>query len=147
MSDYFKAVLNMDELGMMVYFRRFKPVHETPCFVYCVDVSVNGWILNPLIIGNETGIKLLRNLKERNVRIYRVHKLNSRIAFPTKKKAYDHLVMLKQRQVRHLRRDLNLITHFIKCVENGNECKLTKDGNFIIEDTQDIVHEYYNFDC
>lgn len=108
----YKMKLEAHEDGLRVVTEEWHVFRETPCFYYC----------------------LRDHTKEGEKRIAKV---NSRFAFKTKEEAYEHLVMLKRRQLRHMERETVFLRRF-----------LTQgvDDNMNVPDSREMVHRYINFD-
>lgn len=147
MSDYFKAKLYMDPSGITVLFREFVTVHETPCYAYCIDKDFDGFLLKPIFLGHEIGLPLLRKLKERNVRVHRIHKTSSRFAFATKTAAFNHLVMLKRLQINHMKRELVMLTRFVEDVETLAPCTVNEHDQIVFPNTKELIRKFYDFNC
>ncbi len=91
------------------------PVHETPCYYLCVHEDEVQFITHNMEEG-----ETMFDAANRHKVIKRIHKTQSRYAFPTPEEAYNHLLMLKRKQVIHLTRDLDRLKYFL-AKENGIE--------------------------
>jgi hypothetical protein len=132
------------EEGLSIYVKKFISIHETPCFHYCVDEheQQRATYLISSNKGNPVSI-----LKEKRLKVYRVAKSGSRIAFDDEQKAYENLLLLKRKQLGHLQRDIE----FINTLINYGSNKLFEDiptiGSFkTVPNTHELVHEHYSFD-
>lgn len=62
---------------------------------------------------------IFKTAKAEHVKLYRVFKRGSRVAFGTKTEAWKHFMFLKQKQAQHLRHTLNLI----ECLHTNPEIR------------------------
>lgn len=148
---YYKAKLHMAEPGMQVQFKEFHQIHETECYSYCVD-DWNFPIPQSLKLVGETDIKAA---KRRGIKIHRIHKTSSRVAFDTKEKAFNQLVFLKRRQINHMKRDVDLFSYFLDRVKDDGMAvlkaewyphKLRNGDLYTLPDSTEKISRYYVFD-
>lgn len=147
-DTYYKAKIMYAEEGICVQFKEFKVIKETNCYAYCV----NHWdfpIREPLKLNGESDYHCA---KRRGLKIFRIHKTSSRIAFSAKEAAYKNLVYLKGLQVRHLQRELDLLRVFNKkgASLDIDQLKVITDlkGNEFyraVPETEDDVLQHYHF--
>ena len=145
MKKLFKIELLPTEDGLELYTCKFIALHETECYWYCLSE------LEMILVGKGRrldGETKYECAKRRKIKLKRIHKTASRFAFDTEEKAYRHLVLLKKRQVGHLKRSLNFVTRFLAFDEkHGLDSELFKaSGAKTIPDTRELVHEHLVFD-
>lgn len=147
MKEFYKMRLTDSEDGLMVITDVFVSIHETPCFYYCIHASAKGFFNSVLMRKGETK---LHYANRKNIKVRRIHKHGSRIAFETEDQAFDHLRMLKRKQINHMRRQIELNAAFIdKCegvsdltdVYSSDICK-----HRVIPFTDDLCKEYFLYD-
>lgn len=133
MKTYYKCKLIPSELGLEIITDEWVSIKETPCYHYCISKFNYG------IFKNATNP--YEAAKKRNA-VKRVHKTNSRFAFPTKEEALDHLRMLKIKQLAHFERETALINAFIQ----SEEIKDLDHDVQVVPNTSELVSSYYVFD-
>lgn len=147
MKTLYKKTLHPSECGMSIFTKKYVCIYETPCFYMCVqEWNLFGSRFNQ--------IKSCSDEKERsalakklNIKLKRIHKVNSRFAFVSEKDAFDHLVLLKRKQINHLKRDIELIEAFVDYANCNDISKIPdKHGFAAIPDTQEVVMSHYVFD-
>ena len=143
-KPFYKMQLHPGEYGVKVFTTTFFSIHETECFNFCVNefalMRMNGY-------GNLKNESQTAKAKRALVKVHRVAKVGSRVAFDSKQKAYDHLIFMKKRHVRHLQRDIELIGLSLKALLNSTfeEMKPDLNGNIVIDGTKETVLEHYTF--
>lgn len=144
-KEFYKCKLMPCEDGLSIFVQKYISVHETPCFHFCAEEHHKGWLASPLKKdSNESNIQALRRMK---VKIYRVAKEFSRIAFDTEQKAYENLLFLKRRQLIHLKRDIEFINTLVDYGTGKQFKDIPLIGSFkTVPDSQDLVREHYVFD-
>lgn len=139
MKVFYKMKLLPTEGGLQIWTNKYLSVHETPCYHFCVA----DWQLQGISDDNQAYDKL----KARHVKFKRVAKSNSRVAFDTEQKAYDNLIYLKNRQLVHMKRDMEFLNVFIKFNQSHNYIDLDDGhGAKFVPNTNDLVNEHYVFD-
>lgn len=146
---YYKAKLVMAEEGMQVVFHELHQIHETECFSYCI-AKPHYPIPEPLKISGESDLKAAKRLGRK---IYRVHRQCSRIGFKTKEKAFNNLLFLKNRQIAHMKRDIDLLSYFINRADLEGLDSMPKEGGatwygdcHTLPDSSAKLCQYYHFD-
>lgn len=142
---FYKMLMGIDENGIAVTTRRYFSIHETPCFHFCIAEHDRGFLVPGLRREGETGLQTARR---RKVKVYRIAKAGSRIAFETEEEAFKHLQFLKRKQLNHMRRDIEFVKRFLDVTEDKAHTDLGRDrfGLRILPGTQELVGEYYLFD-
>ncbi len=133
------------EYGMEIYKTTFYAFHETPCFYFCCDeFNLNRMNCYPKIDKETQSQKAKRS----RVDIKRIAKTGSRIAFDTEEKAFNHMIFMKERQVTHLKKQLEGLDLSLNLLSGKRFKDLPKDayGSTVIEGTQEFVSENYRFD-
>lgn len=146
---YFKArLINSDE-GMQVQFKELHSIHETNCYAYCVD----SWNYPIPSQRKKPGESDLQAAKRIGCKITRIHKEGSRIAFKSKDKAFQQLLLMKRRQISHMRRDIDLLSYFIDRVNEKGLSTLEEDPTkyqngtiHTLPNSTEKLLEYYVFD-
>lgn len=147
---FYKARLVMTEEGMQVQFQEFNCIHETECYAYCI----NSWssVPSPLKHEGETELQAAKRMK---IKIFRIHKASSRIAFKTKELAFNQLVFLKRRQINHMKRDIDLFSYFLdRTADSGLSAlkqefypyKLQGGDIHTLPESTEKLSQYYVFD-
>lgn len=146
---YYKMTLEVTEDGLVLYTKRYVSIRETPRIHFCVS----DWDAGRYLYNCPTGTTLLAYAKERKLKLYRIHKTDSRIAFPTQEKAFEHLLWMKRLQRKHLERQQKVVAKFLELVEDKKLEDFPKDGFFgsqdysrTLPDTLDFVLSLYRFD-
>ena len=74
---------------------------------------------------------------------------HSRIAFETKEEAFEHLCMLKRKQMRHMERDMKFIAVFLEKAKSLDDLE-TKirwgHEEIFVPETEELVKQYFVFD-
>ena len=141
---FYKCQLMPCEEGLSIYVKKYTSVHETPCFHFCIEEHNKGWLARPLIQGGENNRQALERMK---VKVHRIAKSGSRIAFETEQEAYEQLLFLKRRQLGHLNRDIEFLSNFINYGSDKKFKDIPFTGSFrTVPDTQELVSEHYVFD-
>lgn len=144
MKEFYKMKLFPIEGGLCVHTEVYLSVHETPCFHFCIPEWQKHYISTHLL---SEGVSAHEQLKEIDVKLKRVAKINGRFAFDTKQKAYDQLLFMKKRQLIHLNRDIELLGAFISFnKESGYDDLQSEQGQSFVPETSELVHEHYAFD-
>lgn len=134
----------IDEQGINVITSELVSIHESECWYWCVDKSRLGYIQGRQLEGEA----LLQTAKRSREKVWKVAKLGSRVAFKTKPEAFDHLLMLKRKQIAHMKRELAILEDFTSKAA-GLDIQSIKPGSYgerVIPETQEVVHEHYLFD-
>jgi hypothetical protein len=146
-KEFYRMSLSPTEDGLQIFTQAYISVHETECFCFCV-LSQRLARFNS---ARAAGESVFKTAKARNIKLYRINKRFSRIAFATREKALENLRYRKSLQVRHLKRELSFANAFLrKTTEAGPYIEPCARGFFpevsTISDTQDLVLEYLRFD-
>lgn len=146
---YYKAKLVMAEEGMQVVFHEMHKIHETECFSLCID-KPKFPIPSATKLAGESDLKAAKRL---GYKIHRIHKKSSRIGFKTKDDALNQLLYMKDRQITHMKRDIDLLAYFISRIDKcGLSAMQKKDGAtwygdcYTLPDSYDNLRQYYVFD-
>lgn len=157
MKTYYKARIGYQHEGTAITFEEYISVHETNGYAWCLPKWHHEQLCNTVIYTRKPDESPLQQAK----RIWpkflkRVSKGNSRFAFSTKEEAFKQLKFLKQRQLRHLQRDLDLLTDSLnKLGDKPLDSLLTEQNktpdylnqdSFVIPDTAGLVNRYFAFD-
>lgn len=138
--------MSIEEEGLSVRTWRLYSIHETPCFHFCIAERERGFLTPAFRREGETDLQLA---KRKGIRIYRIHKDGSRIAFETEEEAFEHLRFLKGRQLNHMRREIEFVQRFLEATEGKTLPDLERDTydphQSVVPDTQELVREYYVF--
>lgn len=116
MKKYYRARLIQKEYSCNdIWFDEFQVIHETKCFVYCIELPVythrGDFERLKFIDGeNETDLQLAKRF---NIPIKRIHKEGSRFAFENKELAFKQLKFIKGYHLKHLRYQLMTIEKFM----------------------------------
>ena len=78
---FYKCQLMPCEEGLSIYVKKYISAHETPCFHFCIEDHHKGWLAKPLLKNKDENNR--QALERMKVKIYRVAKSGSRIAFET----------------------------------------------------------------
>lgn len=141
---FYKCRLMPCEEGLSVYVKKFISAYETPCFHFCIEEHNRGRLAVPLINEGENNRQALERMK---VKVFRVAKSGSRVAFETEQEAYEQLVFLKRRQLAHLNRDIEFLNAFINYGSDRQFNDIPFTGNFrTVPNSQELVSEHYVFD-
>lgn len=149
MKEFYKMRLIPSEEGMAIVCDTYKVIRETECICFCVSSFNFKRLMDRKSLPGE---KILDKAKRNCVRVRRINKANSRLAFPTKSEAYENLVFLKSLQKKHLERDLKLLSLSLEKVQGLNYSELHEISTScekyltIIPETKDAVLDEYNFD-
>lgn len=122
---FYKMHVELDT-DIIIRTDKYVSIHETPCFHYCIPEFMSS-LMSQESLDNETDLKKAKRL---NLNVKRISKDSSRFAFDTKEKAFEHLKLLKRKQIEHLQRNLKLMTMFIKKTDNKG--------------LDSLVHMYYD---
>lgn len=110
----------------------FTSIHETEHMHFCVcsgDVRILEYNAT---FPEHVGKSLIQVASELNwIKVRRIHKNGSRIAFATRKEAFNHLRLLKHHQIKHLTRTLHSINEFLK-IETYEQFKSTRSDWMIM---------------
>jgi hypothetical protein len=147
MTIFYKMKLMSAEDGMTIYCNNFISIHETFCFHFCVSQWGFNRLSNDKSSSNEC---ILRKAKRLGIKVRRICKSGSRIAFPTKNEAFNNLKFLKNLQIQHLQRDLDLIKTSLNIIsdmayDDLEERPFNDESSATIPNTREIVHGYFNF--
>lgn len=144
-KTFYKMHLNAEEGGLTVNTTAYSVIGETECYYYVVIKFDETMVTFAAKQGSETPVQCARRLKK----LKKIDKRNSRFAFETEEKAYEHLKFLKRKQLVHMRREIAFIESFLKSEPKLDELKERRFyGNIWreIPGTEDLVKEYFNFD-
>lgn len=143
-KKFYSMKLFPGEDGMEVFTRTLYSIHETKHFNFCVN-ELELMRLNNC--SNQLKESQTAKAKRLLIKVYRVAKVGGRIAFDSKQKAYDQLILMKKRHVGHLKRDAELIGLSLSVMSNSTfeEMKPDLNGNIIIKGTKESVLEHYTF--
>lgn len=141
---FYKMHMAVDEKGINVITKELVSIHESACWYWCVQKPQLGYIRSR----QREGESLLQAAKRGGGKIYKVAKLGSRVAFKTRPQAFDHLMMLKTKQIGHMKREIEILEEFTKKAV-GLDIESIKPGSYgerVIPDTYEVVHNHYIFD-
>lgn len=138
---YYKMILSESEEGLIIFTHRFVSIHETPCMHFCVSE----WDFKfRHLEQNETPFQ---TAKRNKLKIIRIHKTGGRIAFDTEEKALDNLRYRKERQIKHLERNLAINKRFLADTDGKKAADFQSDGSYrVMPDTAQIVGQFFRFD-
>ena len=132
------------EQGLSISVKKYLSIHETPYFHFCIDEYNKDFLAKPML---KTGESNRQALERMNIKIYRIAKSGSRIAFETEQKAFEQLLFLKRKQLDHLKRDTQFLTAFIDYCSDKKYEDVPLLGSFrTVPDSQELVNEHYVFD-
>lgn len=143
---FYKMFLTTDHMGLAVNLVEYVSIHETPMMYFCVEKGVD--LTAPYLPKRKESETELQYAKRMGMRIRRIHKNGSRIAFDTKEKAFNHLRWMKQRQNGHLKRQISLNDALI------NNCKTFHDlvagtglyqNRYIVPNSHHLFHSHLIF--
>ena len=146
-KEFYKMNLVADECGLVVYTRIFLSIHETPCFHFCIRATEKGFLSEPLMLKNESKFQAAKRM---GMKVFRIHKSGSRIAFETEEKAFKQLRMLKSKQIEHMRRTIAFNDGFLTLCKSFDDllpnykndvCKMRT-----VPETKELVNGYYVFE-
>lgn len=129
---FYRMDLSAHEDGLRIWTKRFMSIHETPCFHFCVsDYDFNF-------------LSSLEEAKSKSVKIHRIHKIGSRIAFKDEQSAFENLRYRKRKQIIHLERELSFARSFLAATENITHSELPE--NWVVPNSQAQCLQFYRFD-
>lgn len=134
----------IDEQGINVITKKLVSIHESECWHWCVERSRVGYIRSR----QREDESLLQAAKRGGAKIYKVAKEGSRVAFKTRPQAFDHLMMLKRKQINHMKREIEILEVLAEKAA-GLDIESIKPGRYgerVIPDTHEVVHNHYLFD-
>ena len=141
---FYKMRLVPSEQGLSIWTDRFYSVHETPCYHFCIAEWQRGFDVPALIKDGETAYQ---SLKRRGVKLRKVAKQNSRVAFEDREQAFKNLIYLKGRQLMHMKRDLEFLNAFLSFTKDNTLDDLQDvHSQLIVPKTKDLVLGHYVFD-
>ena len=141
---FYKMRLAIDEQGINVITKELVSIHESECWHWCIEKSRAGYIRSY----QREDESLLQAAKRSGEKIHKVAKVGSRVAFKTIPDAFDHLMMLKRKQINHMRREIAILEDFTKKAD-GLDIESINPGSYgerVIPDTHEVVHDHYRFD-
>lgn len=142
---FYKMKMAPTEGGLAIFTDKFYSIRETKHTHFCVSENGRGFLNGALRQGSETDIQLARRLPA--VKVFRIYKANSRIAFESEEKAFSHLLEMKLRQIDHLKLNIRGIELFLKKVEGKSLSDFPEDYyTRMIPETSDFVNANYRFD-
>lgn len=141
---FYKMRMGPEERGLIMTTRRFISIRETEHIHFCID-EWNAGRITALALPGETPLKTAKRI---GFKTYRINKSGSRIAFATEQQAFDHLILLKKKQLHHMRRDIELVTAFLgevnaKTVDDFQPDQLRTR---VVPGTDELVSQYFTFD-
>lgn len=140
---FYQLRMHESEEGIAIVPKRFISVHETEHFNFCVNEYEYIYIKS-FANKNEP---LIKAAKRRGNKVFRISKVNSRIAFESEEKAFQNLTYRKRLQVKHLERNLAIVKRFLSEVKGKNIEDFPNHGLYrVFPDTEDIINEYFRFD-
>lgn len=139
--EFYKAILSVSEEGIIVDFMRFKPIHETEHYYFCVRDNQYGYAKN--YIDNNRNKNPVTLLKNNKLDVFKVSKTNSRIIKKSKDDAVANLIYRTKKRVEHLSLSLGMCELFLK---NKDLMKEGRYGEMIVSNSLDFVNENYIFD-
>lgn len=146
-KTFYRADLFPSEDGLDVIIENYHTIHETPCFHFVVSAYRTDFICEPLM---KEGESVMQFCKRRNIKVRRIHKDGSRIAFETKEDAFKNLRYRKQKQIMHMERQIEFNKAFLeKCAILGDALKGTEQRQntwYRVPDTRHLVNEHLVFD-
>jgi hypothetical protein len=143
-KTFYKMTMDAAEEGIAIFTEKFTPIHEAACFYYCVRERDIKRFVSPLMNDGETKMQLAVRIK---IKVFRIAKSGSRIAFETEDKAFKNLIFLKNRQLGHLKRNLAIVREFIDRTNGKSLSDFASDGwQRTIPETLNLVREHYRFD-
>jgi hypothetical protein len=140
MKEYYKIRLCEDEVGLILYTDTYVEIKQTEFFSFCVDEY------HYRIYLSASGIDKIKAAKSKNIKIHRIHKDSSRFAFASKQKAYENLLYRKNKQIKHLEREIAILKKFLEVVDSNGVEDFERDGKYqVLPNTCEIVNQYYRF--
>lgn len=134
----YRARMKVDDDGLGVFYEEWHMVYETKHFYMCLK----GWQMKRYQSMSTEDIK--GEYKEHGRKFKKIAKRFSRFAFTEKKTALHNLLIKKNAQINHCRRNLSLVSRFVNEVERN--IKVYNVGDTVIKDTKELVNEWYRFD-
>lgn len=144
MKEFFKFSIAPDFGDLSLWLHRYCSFHETPCYYYCVEEFSRGMVSDRFIVNGESMVK---SLERRGVKVYRIHKTQSRKAFDTKEKAYQNFMFLKRLQLGHVERNISVLKKLIEFDERNSFSDLNDAGHaMLLPNTKGFVNNIFTFD-
>lgn len=110
---FYKAVFSIEECrGVGFVYKKFYCIRETDYVAWCLDEK-SFTLLSARKRNQKDGESDYHFCKRDNIKLKKIYKQCGRFAFDTKEKAFKHLLMLKRKQLIHLRVDAAWISKFI----------------------------------
>lgn len=133
---FYRAYLYTTINGLEITFQEYFVIKETRCYYFCVN---NFWLKN--------SDNPIREAKKNGIKVSRIQKEGSRIAFETKELAFENLRFRTTYRIGHLERELKFKQTFLDKMENKSLSELEQYySGYIIPDTKELTNSYYNFD-
>lgn len=110
---YKMRLFSLPDGGFEIFEETYGVIHESEQTLFCL---VDWEFDNFHRCDTQEGETALQKAHRLHLRVRRVLKTGSRIAFPTRGEAFAHLKLLKRKQRQHLRRDLALVENFLGSV-------------------------------
>lgn len=134
---YYRAELNGEPQGLVIFFKEWFSIRESECFHWCVSSDTYNR-LKCL----RTGETYWDCVKRRGYKIRRMDKKASRYAQPSKEKALTSLRIRKRHQLIHAKREAAFSRAFL----DASPFPVCANNVINIENTEDLVNEHYRFD-
>lgn len=135
---FYRCELEPTEDGLMLRTITYVPVHESPCFYWCVTKS-NHQFLQGVVGKDNVTLSVAKSWRRR---VRKIDKINSYIAQPTKEKALGALKLRKHWQITHARREIEIAEAFLDSVDG----KVYEELPRILENTEEAVRGNFTFD-
>lgn len=142
MQVFFKMRLHPATNGACISTEKFYSVHETPKMHFCIH-EMDKWQLS-----THSEESFWDQVKRQKIKVKRIYKTGSRVAFATEEEAWKHLLMLKHKQRAHLRRDLKFLDVFLSVVDLSKTPEFDHSGFTTITtpELERIMSGLYIFD-
>lgn len=145
-DTYFRADIGAEEVCLVVNIKEFKCVHSSDCYDFVIPATeVFRFESMKHHLPKRGLIKLCKAL---HIKLRRVDKMRSRIAFKTADEAISNLCYRKQLQLAHLERETKFLKKFLQHVNpDGTTCNLQHDicGDLVVPNSKSIVNKYLRF--
>lgn len=145
-KEFYKMQLISCEAGLVVHNHIYVSIHETPMMHFCVNKYNAKSLCGPLMREGETKLQAAYRI---GIKVRRIHKNGSRIAFETREHALKHLRWMKQRQINHMKRQIEFNKAFLDRVAEQSDLQLhwASDSEYYgVPNTHELVHNHFIFD-
>jgi len=147
MSDrniFYKMRHAVDDQGIVILTKELVSIHESECWHWCVEKRCVGYIRS----NQKHSESMLQAAKRYGGKIYKVAKVGSRVAFNTEQKAFEHFMMLKRRQIDHMKREIEILEELQKKAEGLDIQSISSGvyGGRVIPNTHEVVNSHYLFE-